>query len=143
MRKHTPRKYIDPMGWIAKRTPLADDQQRDLGIAYRISLQAILNGHGTEQAWATLCCTLNVALILCEIGIHAHALQSIKLAQETMVRVRERAQRTGKWAFDGDGIRAIHVAVNLHDEQITRASRGQITAAIVEVQKRVEVGETV
>lgn len=81
MRKTCHRQTLDPMAWIAKRTPLADDQQRDLGIAYHASLQALLRGHGTEQTWATLACSLNIALILCEQGICAGGIETIKLAQ--------------------------------------------------------------
>lgn len=143
MKKRTYRKPLDPMACITRRMPLPDDQQRDLGIAYHISLNALLTGHGTEQAWATLACTLNVSLILSECGIDASALQAIKLAQEALLRVRERAQRTGKWALDGDGIRVILAAVNIHDEQISRATRRQVTEAIREVHRRVEEGETV
>lgn len=143
MKKRTYRKPLDPMACITRRMPLPDDQQRDLGIAYHVSLDAILRGHGTELAWATLACTLNVSLILSECGIDAPALQTIKLAQEALLRVRERAQRTGKWALDGDGIRVILAAVNIHDEQISRATRSQVTEAIREVHRRIEEGETV
>ena len=141
MKKHTPRKHIDPMAWITKRAPLREDQQRDLGIAYHASLQALLSGHGTEQAWATLACTLNVSLILCECGIGAGSIEAIKLARAALCRSRERAQRTGKWAFDGDGIRVILAAINLHDEQISRTTRGQISDALREVNRRVEMDE--
>lgn len=142
MRKRTQRKQLDPMSCIVRRLPLVDDQIRDLGIAYRISLQAMLNGRGTEQTWSTLACSLNIALLLCEYGIEAAALPTIKLAQDALLRVRERGQRTGKWAFDGEGIRIILAAVNIHDEQISRATRGQIIAALAEVRRRVEIGES-
>lgn len=141
MRKSTHRTVRDPMACIIKRLPLADDQTRDLGIAYRISLQAMLNGRGTEQTWGTLACSLNIALLLCEYGIDAAALPTIKLARDALLRVRERAIAHGKWAFDGDGIRIILAAVNIHDEQISRATRGQVVAALAEVHRRVEIGE--
>lgn len=142
MRKSTPRKRLDPMACVTRRMPLADDQTRDIGIAYHISLQAMLQGHGTEQSWSTLACSLNIALLLSEYGIEAAALPTIKLAQEALLRVRERAGRSGKWAFDGEGIRIILAAVNIHDEQISRATRGQVVAALVEVNRRVTEGET-
>lgn len=142
MRKTCHRQTLDPMACITRRTPLADDQQRDLGIAYHISLQALLGGHGTEQSWSTLACTINIALILAENSINPGAIQTVKLAQEVLLRARERAGRTGKWAFDGDGIRVIFAAINLHDEQINRATRGQIVSAIEEVHRRVMSGET-
>lgn len=130
------------MDCITKRMPLADDQTRDLGIAYHISLQALLGGHGTEQAWSTLACTINIALMLSECGINPAAIDTIKRAQDALLRVRERARRTGTWAFDGDGIRAFFAAINIHDEQISRATRGQITGAIEKVHRRVMDGET-
>lgn len=141
MRKYLRRTVRDPMAWIASRTALADDQQRDLGIAYHASLQAMLNGHGTEQAWGTVTCALNIALILAEQGFCAGAIGTIKLAQEALLRSQERAYRTGKWAFDGDGLRAVLAAINIHDEQITRAPRGNVAQALREVHRRIESNE--
>lgn len=142
MRKSTARRHYDPMAYINKRLPLADNQTRDLGIAYHASLQALLTGHGTEQAWSTLACALNVALLLAECGICGSAIQTIQLAQDALIRSRERACRTGKWALDGEGIRLTQAALNIHDEQISRATKGQITEAINEVHRRVSIGET-
>lgn len=141
MKKRTVRQVRDPMACITKRMPLADDQTRDLGIAYHVSLQAMLSGRGSEQAWSTVACTLNIAMLLAEDGVEAAALPTILIAQEALLRVRERAQRTSKWAFDGDGIRVILAAINIHDEQISRATRGQITAALEELHRRVMIGE--
>ncbi len=141
MRKHTPRTILDPMAWITKRIPLADDQQRDIGIAYHVSLQAMLSGHGNEQAWCTLSCSLNIALMLAEAGYCAGAIPSIKCAQEAMMRSQERAQRTDRWAFDGDGIRSIQAALTIHDEQISRASKADVARAIRAVHQRIEANE--
>lgn len=142
MRKSTVRTVRDPMACITRRTPLADDQQRDLGIAYRASLQALLTGHGTLQAWSTLACSFNIALLLVEYGVGANNIDTIKRAQDALLRTRERAQRTSKWGFDGEGIRHVLAASNIHDEQLECATRGQIVAALVEVNRRVMMGET-
>lgn len=70
MTRKTARRIVrDPMAGITRRLPLAADQQRDLGIAYHASLQALISGHGTEQAWATLACAYNIALLLAELGV--------------------------------------------------------------------------
>jgi hypothetical protein len=135
------RTLINPLAFLSQRAHLDDDQTRDLGIAYRVSLQAMLTGYGNEQAWATLACTLNVAMVLCELGIAAPALQTVLLAQDAMLRSRERAGRTGTWALDGDGIRLIQAALTIHDEQISRCTKQQITAALEEVHRRVSIGE--
>ena len=126
---------------LNRGTQLAADQQRDLGIAYHASLAAMLRGRGTEQAWSTLACALNISMLLCEAGISAPALQTIKLAQDALLRSRERAQRTDKWALDGEGIHILRVALLIHDEQMSYATRDQIIRAIAEVHKRVAQGE--
>lgn len=141
-RRNKPHRRIDPMFYITRHIPLRSDQQIDIGIAYHASLQALLTGHGTEQTWSTLACALNTALLLSEYGICAPAIQTIKLAQEAMLRARERAVRTGKWALDGDGIRVLQAALNIHDEQISRTTRDKITAALNEVHRRASMGDT-
>lgn len=141
MRKRTPRQIRDPMAYIVKRMPLDVDQQRDLGIAYHVSLQAMLRGSGTEQAWSTLACTLNIAMLLCEQGIAPSYLHTIQLAQAALVTSRERAQSKERWAFSGDEARVVMRACAIHDEQIEFATRGQIVTAIEEVHRRVSTGE--
>lgn len=141
-RRKNPHRPIDPMAWITRRMPLQPSQQIDIGIAYHASLQALLTGHGTEQAWCTLSCALNVSMLLSEYGVCAPAIQTIKLAQEALMRAQERAGRTGKWALDGDGIRVLQAALNIHDEQISLTTRDKITSALQEVHRRVSMGET-
>ena len=126
---------------INRGTRLADDQKRDLGIVYHVSLAAMLGRYGTEQAWSTLACALNISILLCEYGVSASSIQQIKLAQDALMRSYERAQRTGRWALDGEGIRILQAALLIHDEQISRSTRDQIIRAIAEVHKRVENGE--
>jgi hypothetical protein len=140
-RKSARRTIRDPMAWIHKRTPLADDQQRDLGLAYRMALQAMLRGHGTEQAWSTLACSLNIALILAEKGNGIGSIPAIKLAQAALMRTKERALRTGKWAFDGEGINQVQTAINLHDEQMLVETKAGVVAALREVHRRIEMDE--
>lgn len=140
-RKSTPRIVRDPMAWITKAMPLGGDQLRDLGIAYHASLQAMLRGNGTEQAWRTLACSLNIALLLCEQGHCAGAIDTIKLAQQALMSSRARAQKFKRWAFNGDEAHQVMTACNLHDEQLSRCTRKQITDALREVHRRVEADE--
>jgi len=136
------RRLINPLAYLGQRARLDEDQQNDIGVTQHMSLHTMLRGHGTEQTWATLTCSLNLALMLCELGIAAPAIQTIKLAQEALLRSRERAGRTGKWALDGEGIRILQAALTIHDEQISRCTRSQIDAALNEVHRRISIGET-
>ena len=129
------------MAYIHTHITLAQDQRRDIGIAYRASLQAMLRGHGTEQTWSTLACTINLALMLAEQGIYPHTISTIKRAQEALIRSKSRAEKCGTWAFDGDGLRDILAVANSHDEQLELAKRSQVVQAIKEVHRRIEIGE--
>jgi hypothetical protein len=129
------------MAWINRRTPLADDQTRDLSLAYRISFQAMRTGHGSEQAWSTLACALNVSLLLAERGNLAGNIDCIKAAQEALMSSLERASRLGRWGFNGDEMKTVMRAVAIHDEQIETTTRAEISAALQEVHRRVMAGE--
>ena len=141
MKKHTRRTIRDPMSWIAKRTPLASDQQRDIGIAYHASLQAMLRGMGNEQAWSTLACSINTTLLLCERGYCAGAIATIKLAQQALMLSRLRAAKLHRWGFSGDEARLVMSACNIHDEQLSRCTRDDIAASLREVHRRIEMEE--
>ena len=136
MRKRTPRQVRDPMAAITRRMPLADDQQRDLGIAYRIQLQAMLRGAGTEEAWSTLTCSINVALVLSEQGIVANAIHCIKRAQDALITCRERAIKLRKWGFTGEEAKAVMRACAIHDEQLELATKAQVSSALNAVYRR-------
>ena len=143
MRKYSPRKFRDPMDCITKRMPLSADQSRDLGISYHASLQTLLSGKGTEQAWNTIACALNIALLLCEQGIGEAFTSTIKHAQTALLNSRDRAIKFNTWSFNGDEARTIMRAFAIHDEQIATANRSQIVIAIKELHRRIEIGETV
>ena len=141
MRKRTPRQHLDPMACFTRRMPLRDEQKIDLGIAYRMQLQAMLRGAGSEEAWSTLACSLNIAMVLCEQGIAPTYLHPIQLAQDALLACRERAGRVGRWAFSGDEARLIMRACAVHDEQLELATRAQVTKALNEVNDRILNGE--
>lgn len=126
------------------RFTIAQDQQRDISTAAHISLQAMLTGNGAETGWNTVACAINLALVLAEKGYSAGAIETIRLAQHALMRAWERAhaeKTKGRWALDGDGARLIMAVLNIHDEQVSRCTRGDIKAALDEVHRRIEQDE--
>lgn len=133
-------KRPDPLA----RFGLAGDQQRDISTAAHISLQAMLSGNGAETGWHTLACSTNLALVLGEKGYCAGAIPTIKLAQAALMRTWERAHAEdtrGRWVLDGEGARMLMAALNIHDEQVSRCTRGEIKEALQEVHRRIEEDE--
>lgn len=141
-RKHRP---VNPMGGLALlnrkcAAQIEVDQVRDLSLAYRLSLSALESGAGTEQAWSTCACALNIALILAEQGVIPQALSAIKAAQEALVIIHGIAQNSGEWTAGSHSF-VLRCAFALHDDQIEMASKGQLIYALEQVHARVESGD--
>lgn len=120
----------NPLDLLARKKRLDDDQTRALGIAYRLALQTLLTGKGNEQAWSTLTCALNVSLVLAENGCGADCVPTIELALNAMRSCKHRAARTKRYGFTGDELRVVMAAVNIHDEQNSRATVEQMRNAL-------------
>lgn len=138
------KRPIDPMGGLGllnrhSRESLEQDQLRDLGLAYLGALRGMTTGHGNEQQWSTLACSINVAMVLAELGVMPQGLQIIQNAQDALIRVRAHAQISGEWQL---GIHAfpLECALKLHNQQIKEAGRNQVITAINEVYRRVQEG---
>ncbi|EPS1221633.1 hypothetical protein ACVBR5_000859 [Burkholderia cenocepacia] len=122
------------------REPMSDDQARDLGLAYHLSLERMLKGTGDEESWSTVTCSLNIALVLAERGIGAEYEALFVRALDGAFRAKQRAAQTGRWAYDGDAIHDIREAFLVHDEQMQIALVGQVRAALNEVHRRIDAG---
>lgn len=124
------------------RRPLTDDDALDLGLAYRMSLEAMVSGESSEEHWSMVTCSLNVGLILCERGIGAEFERQFITALDGAFRAKLRAERTGSWRFDGDALNDIRSALEVHDEQIKITTKEEMRQALLEVRRRVKEGHT-
>lgn len=122
------------------RRPMTDEQIDALILGYRASLQAMLLGYGTEEHWATCVCSLNIAMILAEWDYGFEYLSDIITALDGVFRAKLRAQRTGKWGFDGPSMQAIKHAFDVHEEQLLHTSKEVNRDAIAEVHRRRHAG---
>jgi hypothetical protein len=121
--------------------PLHEDDQQTLGIAYHGALGRLLNGIGSEDDWNTLVCSLNIAMVLCEQGFGEEYMPEVVAALEGAFRTKLRAEKMGKWGFDGPAMLAIKRAFELHDEQIKIVTQAELATALVEVTRRVDAGD--
>ena len=146
MRKQNHHKHLaNPMGGLAllnrrTRAPLDDTQLRDLGLAYLGALRGMTTGHGNEQQWSTLACSINVGMVLAELGVMPQGLQVINDGQAALLRVKAHAEKTGGWTL---GIHAfsIECAFKFHSQQLKEAFKSQIICALEEVHRRVDAGQ--
>lgn len=118
---------------------LNETQQRDLGLCYHIAFENMLK-RGSEEDWYVLAGSLNVALVLAEQGYGVEFIPDVKAAMEGLMDCKYRADRTGRWAFDGAAIQAMRRALELHDQQCALAKRSEIKKALQMITERANAG---
>ncbi|SDH10526.1 hypothetical protein SAMN05216466_107115 [Paraburkholderia phenazinium] len=142
-RKYDPTRFVSRIVSSAEKrrdaNPLTDDQQRDLGLVYHIAFEQMLRD-GDEESWYVLASSMNVALVLAERGYGEEFIPEVKAAMESLMAVKYRADRTGKWTFDESGIAAMRHAITLHDQQCALATRAEIKEALRAIVKRANEG---
>lgn len=141
--KHFVRRLDPTAGFraIAMQHGLDQTQQNDLGVALRVSLEALRTGRATEQEFHTVAACVNVALVLCERDTGAEYMQFVKDAQAGLLRLRKRGKETGRWVLDGPAYVSVANCVDLHEAQLATIPRIAAAEAMREVKRRIERGD--
>lgn len=147
--KKRTKKY-DPSRWLRVTTngierrmdqkPLQSDRATTIAIGHHIAFDLMMR-KPSDESWYELAAPLNMALVLCERGFGPEYEGEIKSAMLGMMRARYRADRAGVLALDGDAIKSIRTALELHDEQLKVANRSELRAAAKTIVARVENGD--
>jgi hypothetical protein len=119
---------------------LKSDQVTDLGVAYWLSFENLRSGDANEESWSCVSCALNVALVLCEKGIGAEYEQDLVKALDGLFRAQMRSKRAGNWRLDGEALRDVERALQVHDQQMQIAKRWEVTDAMNTIYKRLATG---
>lgn len=148
-KKYNPRPVCNVGGLVLVRRaevrgqqahPLRPDQTTDLGLAYWLSMENLLKGDATEEAWSCVVCSLNIGMALTEMGIGEDAEPWLVKALNGAFRAKIRSKRTGNFRLDGEAITAITDALHVHDEQMKVATRAEVTEAMSTVLRRIDEG---
>jgi hypothetical protein len=148
-KKYTPKPVAQHGGLIAiamchargeNASTLKPDQVTDLGVAYWLSFENLRTGDANEESWSCVACALNVALVLCEKGIGAEYERQLVTALDGCFRAKIRSAKTGNFRLDGEALRDIETALQIHDQQMAIAKRWEVTAAMQTIYKRLKDG---
>lgn len=125
---------------------LDDDQQRDIAIAYGVSIDRMSRGKGDAEDLGQLGFMVNVARMLCErsteeLDFGRQYLGDIVEAQHALMRAHFRKRAGKTLGFDAVGLQAIRRAYDVHIAQMQVAGAGHLLAASAEVVRRQEAGD--
>lgn len=119
---------------------LRDDQQTDLGVAYWLSLENLARGSADEEHWSCVVCALNIGMALSETVIGQEYEPDFVKALDGLFRAKIRSKRTGNFRLDGDALRDVKLALEIHDAQVKEVTKAELTAALHTVRKRIDEG---
>lgn len=148
-KKYRPKPVTQHGGLIAvarvharaeETAPLRDEQLTDLGVAYWVSLEQLRTGDAIEEAWSCVACALNIGIVLCELEVGKEYEELFVAALDGAFRAKIRSKRTGNFRLDGDAMRDIEKAFEVHDEQMKIATRAEVTRAMNTVHDRMAAG---
>jgi hypothetical protein len=121
------------------KKPLEQDKSIDISLANHTAISAVKNGKGIEDDLHTLAFSVNMSLILAEMGHGTEFIEEIKESQFAMFRTIQRFKKIQKVGFSGEDMLAIQEIIGLVDEQIAIAPKEQILKAIDEIKRRQKI----
>jgi hypothetical protein len=124
----------------ALQVPMNLDQAVGIECSYRLAFEQLTHGQPTEENWAMVTFSLNMAIVMADQGLGQEYTGKIAAALEGASRARMRGVKTGRYGLDGPAITAILEAFAVHDEQIRIATKAEVKAAINEMHRRMDAG---
>ena len=138
--KHHRKYQADPLAafrLISKLQPFTDEQMAEVALPARMAFEQIKTGIGSEGAFNELCYACNATMVRSE-KIDDLCVQTCQIAQEALLRCRERYTRTGRWGFDGPALGEILPMLDLHEQIISLSNPLEMNAAFQEQAKRLQ-----
>ena len=132
------RKYqADPVAMFKvfnRLQPFNATELVQLELPIRISFEALKTGKGTERDWSDLAAACNVTIVRShDIGPECVAVA--EAGSDALMRMWNRAQVHGVWAFDGPALAEVAQLVDLHEQIIRLSTPVQMMIAMGKVVK--------
>lgn len=131
--KNTAMLARNPVFRAVGRKPMEASRQTDLALAARMAFESVQRGTANDADRDTLVCMVNVAMVLASKHLSAADLDDQLAAQDALLRADGRALTGKAWNFDGEGRRAMLVAIDAHEQQIALLGQALVTDALLTV----------
>ena len=130
------------LGIIPLAQQYSDDEFRRLSINARLAWHKLSNGLGTQDDFDMLAACLNVAAVMAA-DIDELVLDVLDRGMTTLVAMKERYTRLGRFGADAEALQAMPHALDVHDEIIKHSTPMQTVTALRTAMKMVEQGAVI
>lgn len=128
---------------FTNQSPIPAERASTIGMACHWALKSLEEGNGSDGDMSQVAYAVNLAMMLCELGVGAEFIEYVREAQDCLAVAGAVSKRKGYWVIDEKSVRAIDLALHLHDQQIQMASQAQIGAAERAIKVRLEAGNVI
>ena len=130
------RTVRDPMAWIRNMQSIPQSDVDAVVILNRSAFQAIAKGAGDYDHLGVLAAAIETGIELCKMGIGGNIENEMLEALDKLASCQQRANddlKNHRVLFYGVEMEKIKEALNLHDQQIQIATRGELSRALMAV----------
>ena len=141
--KHKRKWQKDPtaMGRVFARTqPYTQAEQAHLAIPAYDSLNRITSGQGEPKDIDILGTVINISLVLSE-ATHPECVNVCLDAALAAINAKERWKKMNRIGFDGPGLEAVRVVLDMYDQYLQTITPLQHQRAMVKVNERIANGQ--
>ena len=132
-----PFAYLRAIGGVQ---PFTSDEKTQLCLPVRMAYEALRTGKGDAGDFDTLAVVVNTCLIRAE-QIAPELVARVIDAQDALMRIKDRANRTGRLGLDYQAMTDLLPIIDLHEQLIDLSAPVQMKAALLEVMARIERGQ--
>ncbi|MES2685513.1 MAG: hypothetical protein V4706_01760 [Pseudomonadota bacterium] len=131
----------NPVFRAVGRQPMPLKKRENLLLAAHEAFESAQRGTANDADRDTLVCMVNVAMVLAGKHCIAEDLADVLAAQDALLRADLRKLQGKGWNFDGEGRKAILVALSSHEQQIAQLGQAAVTDALLVVREMRAKGE--
>jgi hypothetical protein len=111
---------------------------RRLQVKNHMAMAEMAQGRGTRGQWNQIVGAINIANVMCEMGIGDEFRQATLSARDALLAVGKRAVgNNDRFIFTGPELQAVNEALDCHDAQLENSRAIDVDHAAIEVQRRV------
>lgn len=109
---------------------------QDVLLKNHTAMSNMARGVGGRDEWDRLNGMINMANVMCDMGIGDEFRQATVAARDALLACGKRGVRTGRFLFTGDELVTMNEAMSCHEAQMTNVRAIDVERAMDEVAKR-------
>lgn len=137
-KRYRPKHVLrDPVGFVLEgMTKLSESEVLRLLAVNHDAMLEITQGRGTVENWRVVTGALNMATVLDEQVYSAAYAKELADALKAHGRCGVRRWNGGNFGYSGEDLQVVNFALAIHDEQVRKATLGEVERALAESERR-------